>query len=358
MFNKKPFEEKSEDSNQPKPLIAACNEFDSIYKTNADCVEELVQILGQDNLVCRNCNSNEVIREYGNRNLYCISCKKNSSAFKYTNFDRIKKPRAWLMGIWLTGKGVEYNSNQFHKIAKVSYSTALTITKKLAAIIQSDLEKEVATINSEVFLSVFTKRSTETPAQEHPRKEQEAMEKLSISINGDDTADSDSLEDEPMEAFVFPSHLSEKEKVLFELLTPEKKHFDDLHYALKFTVQELCVSILELQLVGLIERHGGDYYSLKEKPVAIRKNVPAAKDSFPAQVLDFIDFIKVRFHGISRKCLQLYLSLFWSSTNRKRWGVDSMAKACREHPPITGKEVLTYVCPLVVNIASGVSLIS
>lgn len=327
----------------PVELIVACREFDAKFKTNADCIEELVKILGSRYLYCRYCNSREVRRSFGSRTLICFACRRGSSVFTDTVYDSIKKPRAWLLANWLIGQGVEFNSNQFRIPARVAYSSALTIIKKLALIIKSDLENEVEAIGSNMFISVFNKRSSQTPAQEHPCAEQFAMEKSEAYL--EDVEEDRFLDDAPQRPKCL-AELGEFENALYELLGEEKIHFDDLIRHFQCQVGELCVAIFELNMLDLIERHGGDYYTRKPKQAKIA--VPESSKN--PGISDFVDFIRNIYHGISRKCLHLYLALFWSKNHRVRWNRSALAEACRKHPPIKGKDVLSFVTPLIVNL--------
>jgi hypothetical protein len=325
-------------------LIVACREFEAKFKTDAECIEELIKILGQANLYCRNCNSTELRRNYGSRTLLCYACRRGTSAFSGTIYDGIKKPRAWLLGHFLIGQGVEFNSNQFRIPARVAYSSALTIVKKMALIIKSDLENEVESVASNVFISVFNKRSSHTPAQHHPRAEQDEMEKSEAYL--EDVEEDRFLDGEPIRPKCLDD-LDEFTNSLYEMLGDEKIHFDDLLTGLNCTnIGILCTAIFTLDYLSLIQRHGGDYYTRKQKPAIVE----LPESTFNANVRDFIEYIKNIYHGISRKCLHLYLALFWSKNYRVRWNRSALAKACREHPRVTGKQVLSFVTPLIVNL--------
>lgn len=329
----------------PVDLIIACREFDARFKNDADCIEELVKILGNKYFYCRNCNSREVRRNYGSRTLLCFACRRSSSVFTDTVYDSIKKPRAWLLAHWLIGQGVEFNSNQFRIPARVAYSSALTIIKKLAVIIKSDLENEVEAIGSNMFISVFNKRSSQTPAQEHPSTEQFEMEKSAAYL--EDVQEDRFLDDEPVRPSCL-AELGELENALYELLGDEKIHFDELIRTFECSIGKLCTAIFELTMLDLIERHSGDYYTRKPK----KKITVVPEPSSNANIRNFIDYVRKTYHGISRKCLQLYLALFWSKNYRVRWNKSALAEACRKHPPIKGKEVVSFVTPLVVNLVT------
>jgi len=334
----------------PIGLIVACRQFDARFKTEADCIEELVKILGPDFLYCRHCQSREVRRRFGTRVLLCFACRKSSSVFSNSIYDKIKKPRAWLLANWLIGQGVDFNSNQFRIPARVAYSSGLTILKKLATIIKSDMENELEALGSKMFIPIFIKRSDQTPAREHPRAEQYEMEKSDAYL--EDVEEDQFLDDEPIRATNLDD-LNDLAKTLYELLSNEKIHFDQLLQALNCSVGELCTAIFELDMLDLIQRHGGEYYTKKEKqePAKIpSKSKSKSESESESNIFKFIKQILTLHHGISRKCLQLYLALFWSKYCRVRWNKSGLAQACRKHRPIRGREVLSYVTPLLVNL--------
>ena len=67
-------------------------------------------------------------------------------------------------------------------------------------------------------------------------------------------------------------------------------------------------------------------------------------------VSQFVDLISNEFHGISKKCLQLYLSSFWCSFDRVRWAPGVLLEACLRHAPIRYEQILNFVTPSIVMI--------
>lgn len=59
--------------------------------------------------------------------------------------------------------------------------------------------------------------------------------------------------------------------------------------------------------------------------------------------------MKERYHGISRKYLQLYLSAIWVYVDRMRWKVDVLLKACCLSGEICPRSISKYVSPYVVK---------
>ncbi|MFA6209326.1 MAG: hypothetical protein WC714_07885 [Candidatus Obscuribacterales bacterium] len=60
-------------------------------------------------------------------------------------------------------------------------------------------------------------------------------------------------------------------------------------------------------------------------------------------VSQFVGLISHEFHGISRKCLQLYLASYWCIFDRVRWGPGVLLRACLRHTPISYEQVLNFV---------------
>jgi hypothetical protein len=62
-------------------------------------------------------------------------------------------------------------------------------------------------------------------------------------------------------------------------------------------------------------------------------------------VSQFVGLISREFHGISKKCLQLYLASFWCSSDRVRWAPGVLLQACLRHAPIRYEQILNFVSP-------------
>lgn len=156
--------------------------FNQKFKTEEDCIEALYKILLQSNgLKCRRCENSSLRKERGSRLATCLTCNKESSITAGTFFDGIRVVRPWMAAIWLMENGVVVSANQFHKLLGVAYSTAWTMQRKIALVLQSfiDSEESAVLVASDLFAPLFCKRSRETPSKKHPSCEQEELERQS-----------------------------------------------------------------------------------------------------------------------------------------------------------------------------------
>lgn len=60
-------------------------------------------------------------------------------------------------------------------------------------------------------------------------------------------------------------------------------------------------------------------------------------------ISQFVGLISQEFHGISKKCLQLYLASYWCTFDRVRWAPGVLLRACLRHAPISYEQVLNFV---------------
>jgi hypothetical protein len=56
-------------------------------------------------------------------------------------------------------------------------------------------------------------------------------------------------------------------------------------------------------------------------------------------------FLRLYFHGVSRKYLQLYVVSFCCYGANSRWEKNSILRACLEHPPISYEQLLEFSSP-------------
>ncbi|CAN5526925.1 hypothetical protein BH11CYA1_BH11CYA1_05680 [soil metagenome] len=71
----------------------------------------------------------------------------------------------------------------------------------------------------------------------------------------------------------------------------------------------------------------------------------AASAKVKLAVSQFIGLIGYEFHGISKKCLQLYLASFWCTFDRGYWTPGSLLSSCLRHGPISYEQILNFVTP-------------
>jgi DprA winged helix domain len=139
---------------------------------------------------------------------------------------------------------------------------------------------------------------------------------------------------------------------IYAVLSTEPVHSDTLLMRTGIMARELIAAMTMLQLQGLVTHVGGNLYVRGGQPIKISR---ITSTSFEAkeekEMIDsIIDFIKRKFHGVSRKHLQLYLAEYWCYIDRTRWALGSLLQACREFCTVRHDEVCNYESPLVVSI--------
>src|SRR5579883_1534268 len=172
-----PSQEKRRFSSKKASLESAWQQFDAMFKTELDCIEELWKsILKDEGIRCFNCGNLRLERDYGSRQIKCSACKRRSWFTAGTLFNRARLIRPWLAAIWLLEQGIEINAFILHNLVDIAYSTAWTIMKKLSMVLDNQMTAEALAVPSSVFVIVFSRRSRETPAGEHPRAEQQKFD--------------------------------------------------------------------------------------------------------------------------------------------------------------------------------------
>jgi hypothetical protein len=275
--------------------------------------------------------------------------------------------------------GVSISSSRFHKLAGVAYSTALSIFQKLTLVIESHMNG--ASVPSALFAPVLAKRSRETPARAHPLAEEEELKKRLFqgktagdSFDGQELINSSQslpgfdceldcgaeYEPEPEGETRISTNppaaageLNEQKKIVYECLSRQPVHFDDLCVQLGMPAGQLSATITMLELDGFVTRMAGDRYvrcTTGDDEIAMPSAGGVEPAKATAMVASFIEFVRSHFHAISRKYLQNYLAAHWCLTDRARWTRGSLLKVCTQFRHISYGEILDYVSPLSVRI--------
>jgi hypothetical protein len=277
--------------------------------------------------------------------------------------------------MWLKGQGVSCNANQLSKHAGIAPSSALGLLKKINLVINSHMQSDPLAVGvvSALFAAIYSKRSTKTPADEHPVAEQNEMEKLESNIAETDqnmtSKTGGGVTAKEAISLIGASQLSAPAKQVLEILSKEPVHINSLCEQTNLPPSTMGSILTMLDLDGLIESRPGDLYVRGASPTstgpAIRVS-PAPKQrpffhslddepeitasSSTSNVHAFISCIKTDFQGISRKYVQLYLAGYWCHVDRGRWSFDSLLSACGNFREVSYQEILAFVSPLVVKV--------
>ncbi len=315
----------------------AWKNFQIAFPEDEDCLEEIIKYLIEIGWVfrCSRCNSSELRRKRGMRRYSCTDCHYKGWILAGTYFEFMRKSRLWLGLIWFLEHGIQINALQFHQLAKCAYSTALMIFRKLGAVLHEHLEsmQEVGSAESGEFLSIFWKRSNQTPIGEHPSLEQKFFD-LELNDMEDEGENENTTKD-----------LREDETQILHLISDQKIHLDHICQISGLYCGDVIGSLTFLEMSNLVERHGGDYYTLKQKKIGNKRNRSDVPNSATTQLKidSFITFVQGQIHGISRKYLQYYLAIFWCFEDRKRWSPSELLKACCRSTFRASRELSQFV---------------
>jgi hypothetical protein len=322
--------------------------FKQSFPLEADCVEELYNRLG---VRCRSCGADDLVRRYGERTSKCRACQKTVRMTAGTFFEGIRRVEPWLGAIWLLEQGVSFSASEFRTCAKMAYSSIWEMLKKIAIVIQHEMDVEplAVSVSSSLFIPIVNRRSRETPAKAHPTAEEVAMERNESNVADDAGAatqqgasTSEAVDENPTRA------LSEVEQLIFENLSFEPKHIDVLCLQTSLEMHVLGATLLLMELDGLVQQNAGDTYSQTKQ---CKFSKPSGNCSEPLETIDMcISFVRTKFHGIARKYLQYYLAVFWCSVNRIKWTTGKLLDRCARYRTIRRAEILAFVTPLSVKI--------
>lgn len=325
----------------------AWKNFQIAFPEDEDCLEEIIKYLNEIGWVfrCSRCNSSELLRKRGMRRYICSDCHYKGWILAGTYFEFMRKSRLWLGLIWFLEHGIQINALQFHQLAKCAYSTALMIFRKLGSVLHEQLEsmQKVDSVESAEFLSIFWKRSNQTPVGEHPSLEQECFNHILETQIENDLHEP--LAQTEAETETKSLELPEQEALLLRLISDQKIHLDNICQLSGLYCGDVIGSLTFLEMSNLVERHGGDYYTLKQKKIGNKINRPDVPNSATTQVKidSFITFVQGQIHGISRKYLQYYLAIFWCFEDRKRWSPSELLKACCRSTFRASRELFQFV---------------
>lgn len=251
--------------------------FQLLVRTDADAADLLYQyLIDSDEMIC-GCSPSLTTHKQGSRFYTCHLCRKDFWLTSGTALDGVVKLRAWLAAIFFKDHGVAISAARLSRLVGIAPSTALNIHKTLALVVCDEMT-EAVTVSASWFSQVIFKRSTQTPAQCHPRAELVEPEVTSSPSTPEPSA----------------------------LVNWGQKLFD---------------------------------FDFDLAPAALR-----------LAVSQFIGFVAQEFHGISKKCLQLYLASFWCTFDSIRWAPGALLRACLSHAPIGHEQVKNFVSPAKVLI--------
>jgi len=262
-------------SKEPSSFARLYPEFNAQFPDDSSCVDYLFEEGWNKDKPCSFCGALDLFETSNFRIRECKSCGADNWIFAGTFLERIRRIRAWFAGLWFSKMGVRFSCSEFARFLDVSTDTAERISKTIALNLL-DLMDFLPTVSSAEFMEIFARRSTETPAREHPRGEQEEVATSSRSPEVSQQLD-------PMDDF---GALNEYEKTVLDRLHSEQfSTIDSLAESTKLDFSELLQLLCVLEIKGFIQSSLGQQYRLCKKKKVASENLSECSQSV---VIDFI----------------------------------------------------------------------
>ena len=315
--------------------------FNERFPSDEDCLDELVKRRIEWMVHCPDCGNLNFEKQYFGRILLCLCCGLFLRTFVGTLFERMRRPRAWLAALWFLEHGVTISSSAFAKLMGIAQSTALVIFKKLSHVIKNTMEN-LPNAPFSHFESVICRRSTDTPRGMHPRAEENEMLHHAQAEEESNQSVLNSLE--PIERIVYEC-LSE---------TTQRNEDELLEMTGLEEFGQFSAALIMLEIKGLAKRLFPSNY-VRVKPILL---AATAKEKCRTDVRElFLGTVRSTFHGISRKCLQYYLAMFfWCFSARQHWNRGKLLKACFNSAPVRYSEILHYASPVKLRVPKRITV--
>jgi hypothetical protein len=301
----------------------------------------LEDIAMRETIICKQCNFENSIETSEQRMLLCKKCKKEIwlTADTFYHKARLFRPRIVIPHIF--EHGIVISINQAAELLDVSNHTAKLVYAQAGIVVTKRIAENAVDVPSQFCIPVVCRRSTQTPAREHPAAEELAVQQ---QLKEDRAASEPHFES---------GNLNEQQRQLLAALSDEPATFEYLSEKTGLNSAELSAQLMHLELLDLVQSCPGNKFKL-----AVSLSLHGAFDN-PAQVAraeslakTFSYFIKDYFQGVSRKYLQIYASLHWISQDRKCFPKYSLRKLFASHSHISYDEILAYVTPPAVRMVT------
>lgn len=397
------------DENNESRLLFHWQQFDRLLPDEAASRRELYKMAAHANLLyCHDCGEDNLEKNSNMRVLKCLSCGKHTWYTAGTFFHHMKLVRPWLAAMWLMERGVVFSALRFCRLVGIALSSAIYILKKLTFVIKNNMQENTTKITSAAFVRVICKRSRQTPRDAHPVAEQELIDQEAITqetidqenqsqqkvwpdqfVETDVLGAGDVLESGAVPGSVSMSmpgvkdvpgsvpmpmpgardvlgseivginipdakqikpvgKLNEQEQKIYELLLERTMSYNELCANTGIPVSELAAALVIMELEEIVERLPGDRYALSQSSKSM-ETLNQLDIANLAKVESFINFIRINFHGISRKYLQNYLAFHWSHKVNLADTYGPLFEMCLRLHHITYIEILNYVSPPIVQ---------
>lgn len=340
-------------------------EFKECFPTLEVCMAALWKLFGLCEIPCTRCGKQ--LRVESERSISCPACRKTNWVTARTALHKVVRPDVWLAIILLEGSGIPFSSNKLATLLDAAKPTVRDARCKIGFAATQWMEEENPdVVSSAKMVEVYDRHSMETPYQQHPRAEQQEMERREFekesayaevhgttsehsetrsptqpnktSSNNNDDNNSGDPSPPPAGGAIDPI------QEVLKLLADGPLHFDVIAAKTGMDVGTLSSLLTILELDGEVQGKAGGVYQLNSRSTGQAQNI--LSPDIQQFIQDFIEFIKTYLHGISRKYVQLYLANYWYHRCRRSFEPIRLTKAWMARGHISSAELRGYVTPL------------
>lgn len=342
-------------------LETICREFKERFPTPDACMAALWKLFGLREIQCSRCGKQ--LKVESERSLSCPACRKLNWVTANTALHKVLRPDVWLAIVFLQEIGIPFSSCKLAVLLKAANGTVTGARYKISLATLRWMEEENPNIvSSAEMIEVYDRHSIETPYKEHPRAEQQEMERRALEKESaceevddttsenterspthmNDASGNDNQDSAPLDTS--NANDNDPRQEILKLLAAGPLHFDALSAKTGLDIGMLNSKLTFLELDGEIQGKAGGVFALAQKSTGQSQKILAP--DIHQFIQGFIEFIKTYLHGISRKYVQLYIASYWYHLCRKSFQPLQLARAWMTRGHISSEELQCYVSPL------------
>ncbi len=282
-------------------ILEICKYVDEVAPTDKDALNIFYEILVAEGGAGCVCGSDKIVRKDGERSFICDDCGSRTWFLSRILLSKARRFKAYFAAALIYEAGLEITGSGLANFTNVVSATGLSIQKKLNTAISNQMPEDAPKISGRNLKAIIAKRTAITPIGKRPFAEQEQIDEM-LALHADEQV----------------------------VLAPAADDSSSIEQA----------SAAENRLLDEFDMAHADSTRVDTE---LARSLALATANFVNTVIEYC-------HGIGRKAIQLKLAGWWCSSDRERWGVGNIMRLCLTHPPVTGREILTYVSPPLLSI--------
>lgn len=336
-------------------------EFKERFPTREACMSALWKLFRMCEKQCTRCGKQ--LKVEVERSVSCPACHKTNWVTAGTALHKVLRPDVWLAIVCLQGAGIPFSSARLATMLNAASATVRAARHKIAlATTRWMMEENPDIVCSGRMVEVFDRHSMETPFHQHPRSEQQAMEKRASEresfregmqdtsiekaetrspLRADDLPGINNSQDSPLNA---DGDTVEPRQQVLKLLAKGPIHFEALAAETGLDVGTLSSLLMILEIEGKVKGKPGGVFVLGSEDS--KRSQEKLSPNLQHFARDFIEYIKTYLHGISRKYVQLYMASYWYHLSRENFEAMRLTSEWMSRGYISSEEIQSYVSPL------------